>query len=179
MKISSLNELYCLQLGELHYSESHVLQGAPLLRESCLNRRLRDTVIRFTVETQGRLFRLEKVIHLLDINPHIHQSAAIDGFMLDLTRLLQADISPPILDSALVSIVQRISQSMIAAYGSVRTLAELLKHYNVADSLQLSLNELRDLNQTLMGLSERTLNKAVMTSARNESLLVPSLCDTK
>ena len=99
----------------------------------------------------------------LDFEPGGHKCAAMEGLIKEGAGLMKSDVSPRVLDAALVAAVQRVEHYEMAGYGTARAYAEKLGEHKAADELQKTLNEEGHANQTLTRLAERSINFLAMT----------------
>jgi ferritin-like metal-binding protein YciE len=76
--------------------------------------------------------------------------------------------SPPVLDAALIAAAQRVEHSEIAAYGWLRTYAEILGYSQAAELLQETLEEEEKADETLTKVGEQGVNTLAAAVAGEE-----------
>jgi ferritin-like metal-binding protein YciE len=77
---------------------------------------------------------------------------------------MSGDVTPRVLDAALVAAAQRVEHYEMSGYGTARAYAEKLGDHEAADTLQQTLNEEGHANQTLTRLAERKINFLAMNA---------------
>ena len=69
--------------------------------------------------------------------------------------MLDMDLPEPVGDAALIAAAQRVEHYEIAAYGTVRTYAEILGENDAAELLEATLNEEKETDETLSEIAEQ------------------------
>jgi ferritin-like metal-binding protein YciE len=92
-------------------------------------------------ETRGHVRRLENVFSQLGIEPERQTCPAMKGLIKEGQEMIDAEGDPTVKDSALIAAAQRVEHYEMAGYGSVRTFARRLGLGQIADTLQMTLNE--------------------------------------
>ena len=89
----------------------------------------------------------------------------MEGLLTEGSELMNEDAEPEVMDAGLISAAQRVEHYEIAAYGTVRTYAELLGLKKAAKLLQETLDEEKETDQKLSGLAQ-AINVAAEQPAR-------------
>jgi ferritin-like metal-binding protein YciE len=82
----------------------------------------------------------------------------MEGLIEEGSDLLKEEGSPSVKDAALIGAAQRVEHYEIAAYGTVRTLAQLLGQDEAAELLQETLDEERETDEKLTELAMSEIN---------------------
>jgi ferritin-like metal-binding protein YciE len=77
----------------------------------------------------------------------------MEGLLEEGKELMGEDAEPEVMDAGLISAAQRVEHYEIAAYGTVKTYAELLGMSKAAKLLDETLKEEKDTDQKLTGLA--------------------------
>lgn len=77
----------------------------------------------------------------------------MEGLLEEGKEQMDEDAEPEVMDAGLISAAQRVEHYEIAAYGTVKTYAELLGMSNAAKLLEETLREKKDTDQKLTGLA--------------------------
>jgi len=72
----------------------------------------------------------------------------------------------PVIDAALIAAAQRVEHYEIAAYGCLRTCAQLLGHENAAKLLAKTLAEEEAADEKLNAIAEQRVNAALRPPSR-------------
>ena len=92
-------------------------------------------------ETEEHVSRLEEVFEQLGIRGWEKDNDAIEGLIRSGEDLIASSTDEGVLDAGLSAAAQKVEHHEIAAYGCVRTYAELLGRDELVRILQRTLNE--------------------------------------
>jgi ferritin-like metal-binding protein YciE len=85
------------------------------------------------------------------------------------SELIGEDYPQPVLDAGIIGAAQRVEHYEIAAYGTVRSFAELLGESQQASLLEETLNEEREADEKLTQISEVVNPAATEGEAEQET----------
>ena len=105
-------------------------------------------------KTQGHVARLEKIGKQLGIKLTGKTCHAMKGLVEEGKEVLDEDGQSPLIDAALIGAAQRVEHYEIAAYGTVRAMAEQLGNTAVAQQLQETLDEESAADKKLTEIAE-------------------------
>lgn len=164
MNLDSLKKLYVHELKDLYSAEKQLLEAIPKMVEAAGDKQLKSAFQQHLKETKTQMTRLEQIFERMDFQPGGHKCKAMEGLVKEAEGLLKEDITPDVLDAALVAAAQRIEHYEMAGYGTARAYAEKLGEYRAADLLQETLSEEAATDQKLSRLAERSINFEAMTA---------------
>ena len=104
-------------------------------------------------QTKGQIARLEQIFDELGESPKGKKCHGMEGLLEEGKELMGEDAEPEVMDAGLISAAQRVEHYEIAAYGTVKTYAELLGMSKAAKLLDETLKEEKDTDQKLTGLA--------------------------
>jgi ferritin-like metal-binding protein YciE len=110
-------------------------------------------------ETEGQIQRLEKICDILGTSPKGKTCDGMKGVLDEGSSMLHAT-SGEVRDAALISAAQRVEHYEMAAYGTVRSYAELLGQPQIAQLLEQTLKEEKAADQKLTTISQKVNAKA-------------------
>lgn len=84
----------------------------------------------------------------------------MEGLLAEGKEILGEEGEPPVLDAALIAAAQRVEHYEIAAYGCLRTYAQILGYSEAAELLQETLEEEERADETLTTVGEQGVNTA-------------------
>jgi ferritin-like metal-binding protein YciE len=90
----------------------------------------------------------------------------MEGLIEEGCEIMEEDLEPDAIDVGLISAAQRVEYYEIAAYGSLRTRANILGDKQAVSLLQETLDEEKETDQKLTQMAERVNVKAAAASAR-------------
>jgi ferritin-like metal-binding protein YciE len=158
MKLTSLRDLYVLELKDIYSAEKMILKALPKMIKAATSEELVAGFEQHLEETEAQVERLEQVFKNLDASPTGHKCAAMAGIIEEGQEVIKAGDDPDVLDAALIGAAQRVEHYEIAAYGCARTYARVLGREGDAQLLQESLDEEGATDKKLTKLAESLIN---------------------
>jgi len=117
-------------------------------------------------ETEGQVERLEKVFEICDIKAQAKKCEAMEGLVEEAQEMISEHESGVVRDSGLIIAAQKVEHYEMAAYGSLRTLAQVLGYDEAVELLQETLDEEGEADKTLTSISE-TINEMAMEESES------------
>jgi ferritin-like metal-binding protein YciE len=109
-------------------------------------------------QTKGHVERLEQIFKLLGKTARAEHCKAMEGLVEEGADLLEEEGVATVKDAALIGAAQRVEHYEIAAYGTTRTLAELLGLHEAVTLLQQTLDEEKETDEKLTQLAMSEVN---------------------
>ena len=172
MKTQTLDKLFIDQLEDMYSSEIQILDSLPKLIRLASFPKLKEALSNHLKETENQVERIEKILEILDIPIKEKHCEAMEGILKEGGELVKNKNKSAALDAAIISAAQKVEHYEIAAYGSVRTFADMLGYKDAAQLLQKTLEEEKAADQKLTELAERTVN---MGAAETEDVRKPTM----
>jgi ferritin-like metal-binding protein YciE len=158
MKLESLENLFVHELKDLLSAEKQLVKALPKMAKGANSEALRAGFEEHLEQTKGHVERLEKIFGLLGKTARAETCKAMEGLIEEGSDLLKEEGSPSVKDAALIGAAQRVEHYEIAAYGTARTLAQLLGQDEAAELLQETLDEERETDEKLTDLAMSEIN---------------------
>jgi len=117
-------------------------------------------------QTKNHIGRLEKIFEALDESPKGESCDGMEGLLDEGSQVMEEDIEPDTIDAGLISAAQRVEHYEIAAYGSLRTWANILGDKQAVSLLQETLDEEKETDQKLTQMAEKVNLKAAAAGSR-------------
>lgn len=165
-EITSLKDLLIDELKDLYSAEKQLTQALPKMAEAATNADLKAGFETHLEETRGHLERLEQAFAKLGEKPKAKTCKAMKGLIEEGDEAIDIDAPDAIRDACLIGAAQRVEHYEIAAYGTVRALAEKIGEDEVAELLQETLDEEGATDKKLTELSE-TVNEEANSASGN------------
>ena len=167
MKIQSMEDLMVHELQDLRSAEEQLVEALPKMAEAASSAQLKKAFNAHLKQTQTHLTRAEKALEHLGKGPGNMKCKGMEGLIKEGDEAIKDVTDPQTLDAALIGAAQRVEHYEIAGYGTARAHAEELGLTEIADLLQLTLDEEGETNKLLTQLAEGR-----MTSGLNERAAV-------
>ena len=158
MELATLRELFVHELKDLYSAENMIIKALPKMIEKVASPQLKSALSNHLKETEGQVVRLDKIFDELeeqndDVDRTDKKCKGIEGIIKENEDLLKEDAEPDVRDAGIIAGAQRVEHYEIAAYGTVRTYANLLGHNEWARLLEETLNEEKSADEKLNMLS--------------------------
>jgi ferritin-like metal-binding protein YciE len=160
MSLNSLESLFIEELRDIYNAEKQILRALPKMAKAAESAELSQAFTKHLKETQGHVQRLEKILRELDQAVRGKQCKGMMGLLEEGKEKLEEDGEAAVLDAALIASAQKVEHYEIAAYGCLRTYAQLLGYDQVAKLLEQTLAEEEAADKKLTQLGEGGINEA-------------------
>jgi ferritin-like metal-binding protein YciE len=167
MKLDTLKTLYLDELRDLYNAEQQLVKALPKMAKAASSEELQDAFEKHLEQTKTHVERLEEVFEDIGEKPKGKTCKAMKGLIEEGSEILKENGEESVIDAGIIVAAQKVEHYEIAAYGSVRTFAQLLGKDKSADLLQTTLDEESEANELLNKLAEDIVNP--------EALMEPEL----
>ncbi|MDX1952998.1 MAG: ferritin-like domain-containing protein [Verrucomicrobiota bacterium] len=158
MKMETLQELYLDMLKDTYDAEQQLTKSLPKMAKACENEELRAAFEEHLEVTNGQIQRLDQIFEMLGEKSKGKKCMAMKGLLEEAKELMEEDADPNVLDAGLIAAAQKVEHYEIAAYGCLRTYAELMGLDEQAELLQETLDEEKEADDNLTDLAETCIN---------------------
>lgn len=156
MKENALKELYIDELRDIYSAENQLTKALPKMAKAATSDDLRSGFEEHLKQTEGHVQRLEQIFKNLGEKPAGKKCKGMEGLVAEGKEMIEEeDLEGEALDAGLISAAQRVEHYEIAAYGCVRTYANLLGENAAAKLLEATLKEEKETDQKLTSLAEK------------------------
>lgn len=158
---SALFAFFLAQLKDVYWAEKELVTKLPEIAERAVAADLRTALTEHATETRKQMERLEKVFGLLDEKVVAETCKAMDGLLAETKQQVEAiDQESLTRDVAVIACTQKIEHYEIATYGTLKTLAMVLKFpEEVSRLLAESLKEEKAADERLTSIAESHVNQ--------------------
>lgn len=154
MKSDTLKDLYVEELKDIYSAETQILKALPKMAKAASSEALKAGFEEHLKQTEHQAERLQKIFTLLNESPTGKKCHGMEGLLEEGSEAIE-EFEGDVLDAALISAAQRVEHYEMAAYGTVRTYAELLNEPKHVSLLAETLQEEKDTDQKLTKLSKQ------------------------
>jgi ferritin-like metal-binding protein YciE len=160
MSLDSLESLFIEELRDIYNGEKQILRALPKMAKAAESADLSQAFTKHLKETQGHVQRLERILRELGQAVRGKQCKGMMGLIEEGKEKLEEEGEAAVLDAALIASAQKVEHYEIAAYGCLRTYAQLLGYDQVAKLLEQTLAEEEAADKKLTQLGEAGINEA-------------------
>jgi len=166
--VNSLQELLIDEVKDIYDAEKQLVKALPKLAKAATNPELKEGFNQHLEETKNHVARLEQVFEILGEKPKGKTCKAMQGLVEEGSEAIDLDGPDAVRDACLIGAAQRVEHYEIAAYGTVRTLAETLGLNDAADLLQQTLDEEKKTDETLSEIANTVNEEADLVAEETE-----------
>ena len=168
MKLNSLNKLYLEELRDLYSAETQLVKALPKMAKGASSDELKEAFESHFEQTKEHVERLTEIFDRLEEKPTGKTCQAMKGLIEEGSEMLEQEGDESVIDAGLIAAAQRVEHYEIAAYGTVRTFANLLAENDAAELLQQTLDEEGETDKQLSELAEGIVNEKALTDDGEE-----------
>jgi len=157
---ASLRGLFLHELKDIYYAERKLVETLPRMEQKATTSELRTAFRTHLQETQSQVSRLEQVFRSIGEEAEEVTCEAMDGLVEEGEEVID-DTNDGTLtrDAGLIISAQKIEHYEISAYGSLRTLAQMLGYNEAAQLLEQTLEEEKKTDALLTQVAESFVNQ--------------------
>jgi ferritin-like metal-binding protein YciE len=160
MKEATFEELFQEELADIYDAERQIVQALPKMADAASSEELATAFREHLEVTRQQVKRLDKVFQKLGQKPGKKTCEAMQGLLREGEKMIGEKEKSSVLDAGLISAAQKVEHYEISAYGTARTMAEMLGHEEAAELLEETLEEEKETDETLTEISESILSDA-------------------
>ena len=169
MEHRALKKLYVDELKDIYNAENQMVKALPRMAKAATSKELSTGFEEHLQQTRGHVQRLEQIFKELGEKPTGKKCKGMEGLVAEGQEMMKEDFEEELMDAALISAAQRVEHYEIAAYGTVKTYAELLGEENAVTMLEQTLEEEKETDQKLSDLASDINVKAMGESSKEDS----------
>ena len=164
MALESLQDLFINELKDVYNAEKQIVTALPRMAKAATAPELQEAFTKHLRETRGQVRRLEQIFKSLGLPARGKKCKGMEGLLEEGKEILEEEGAAEVIDAALISAAQRVEHYEIAAYGCLRTYAQLLGHDDADKLLEQTLEEEEATDMALSALGEGGINQAAVAA---------------
>lgn len=183
-KMNDLRDLLKHEIMDLQSAEEQIIKAMPAMIGKANNPELKQALQNHLKVTEGQLARLQQVQGFMEgvSNANAKEEGLLSrlfkrnyvcrgmqGLIEEGEKVMNEDMSPEVLDAAIIACAQKIEHYEICGYGTARAFASELGLTEVATLLDQTLDEEYEADDRLTGLAVNRLNQRAERSAGSRS----------
>lgn len=158
MKIHSVEDLFLNSLQYVYDAEEQLLEALPQMAEAACTPQLREAFEQHLQETKEHVRRMEQVFKRIGMRPEARPNSVLAQMRQEARQMIQNTDKSELRDAALIVAGNQVEHYELAAYGSLRTFAQLLGYEEVVGLLQKTLEEEKRADAKLTQIGESQIN---------------------
>ena len=164
----TLRDAFIDEIRDAYDAEKQLIKALPKMAKAATSAELKAAFENHLEETRGQVERLEEVFAALEEKVQGKHCDGIEGILEEGDAVMEEEFDDKAMDACLIASGQRAEHYEMAAYGSLIAWARSLGHPEVAELLELTLNEEKAADAKLTALAEGGINDEAATRANEE-----------
>lgn len=157
---SKFHELFVDELKDIYWAEKNLVKALPKMYKAATSDELKQCIASHLEETKEHVTRLEKIFELLGKKAQAKKCEAMEGLISEGQEVIdETDVDSAVRDAGIIISAQKVEHYEISAYGSLKTLAKVMGHREIADILESTLEEEKNADVMLTEVAESTVNE--------------------
>lgn len=156
---SPFKELFVTELKDIYWAEKHLVKSLPQMARASTSEELKSAFEDHLEVTKKQVDRLDEIFRIIGMKPIGKKCEAMDGLVKEAKELISEIDKGMVRDAALITAAQKVEHYEIAAYGSLRTFAQMLQMDDAVELLQETLDEEGETDKLLTEIAESSINE--------------------
>lgn len=154
-----LNELLVLELQEIHSAENQLARIIPRVVKAANSEELGPAIEERLQEGEQIITDVEAALERLEESPGRKKNVAAEGLVNDLREHLQEIEAGPALDAVLIAALQKTEHYCIAAWGTVKAMANVMGDKESVRAMERALKEGKAYDERLTEIAEQVMGE--------------------
>jgi ferritin-like metal-binding protein YciE len=154
MKQANFEELFQNELQDIYDAERQIVEALPKMAEAASSDELVAAFQEHLEMTKKQVKRLDKVFQKIGAKPGGKTCEGMQGLLREGQKMISEMPKSAVLDAGLIAAAQKVEHYEISAYGTVRTMAEMLGQEDAAELLEETLEEEKETDENLTEIAE-------------------------
>ena len=167
--LDSLEALMQDELKDIYDAEKQLTKALPKLAKKASNEELRNGFEEHLQQTEQHMERLEQVFEQMGMPARGKTCKGMKNLIAEGEEMLREAEDDATRDALMIAAAQKVEHYEIAAYGTLRTWANLLGKDDVASILEETLEEEKETDQKLTEIAESFVNQAAANEEDEEA----------
>ena len=164
---SAFHMLFINELRDIYWAEKQLVKSMPRLVLKAYSDELKEAIESHMLETSGQVNRIESIFENLKERVSGRKCEAMEGILLETDQLVGETTEDSLVrDVAIISCLQKIEHYEIATYGTLRTMAQVMKHSDVESLLNQTVDEEKNADITLTMIARNYVNEPARDERR-------------
>lgn len=151
----TLEDIFLDMLKDIYWAEKHLVKALPKMAKASHSQELQSAFNSHLEETQFQVKRLEECFDIIQVKPAAKKCEAMEGLVKEGAESIEEHEDGPARDAALIAAAQKVEHYEISAYGTLRTMANVLGKAQCAELLEASKDEEVATDRALTDLAEK------------------------
>jgi ferritin-like metal-binding protein YciE len=151
----TLEDIFENTLKDIYWAEKHLTKALAKMSKAAFNEELKDAFDTHLEETEMQITKLEKCFELLGKKAVAKKCEAMEGLIKEGEEQIEEYEEGHARDAALIGAAQKVEHYEISAYGTLRTMANVLGMTQCAEILEEIKDEEAETDVKLTEVAEK------------------------
>ena len=166
--MESLNDLLQDELRDIYDAEKQLTKALPKMAKKATAEELKEAFEEHLRQTEEHVERLEQAFEHLGIPAKGKKCKGMQNLIAEGEDMIGDAEEDAVRDAVMIASAQKVEHYEIAAYGTLRTWANMLGQDDVASLFEQTLEEEKETDQKLTELAEGFINQAAAEEGEEE-----------
>jgi ferritin-like metal-binding protein YciE len=171
MALETLRDLLVHELRDIYNAEQQIIKALPKMVKAAENPTLAQALQTHLRETEEQVVRLERVFEELGVPARGRKCKGMEGLIEEGKEILEEEGGTAVKDAALIGAAQKVEHYEMAAYGTVKSMAELLGLGTVVQLLDQTLQEEMAADELLTHIAEGQVNEMALQAGSEPEMM--------
>jgi ferritin-like metal-binding protein YciE len=162
----TLEDVFESMLKDIYWAEKYLTRALPKMAKGSHNEELKEAFEHHLQQTIQHVERIEKCFEILVLREVGTKCEAMEGLVKEGTEVIEEYEKSHARDAALIAAAQKIEHYEISAYGTLRTMANVLGKLQCAELLEDNKDEEVEADEKLTLLAESINHLAAEIEAK-------------
>lgn len=162
MALKSPMDLLTQELKEIYSAERQLSRAIPKLVKTVQSQRLREMLERRREQGGTLIEAIDEALEEIGTTKSRPKNPAMEGLLEDVSEHVDEIKDEAMLDAALLASIQKIEHYCIAAWGTAKSMGNLLGQEKVVEAMERALDEGKRYDEEMTQLAETEVNQAML-----------------
>ena len=158
--LDNLRKLYIDQLQQLYSAETQITEALPKMIKKSTEPELKQALDTHLQETRGHVARLEQILQRSTSKVDSKKNKGIAALITEGEDIITDATDDSVRDAGIIAAAQKVEHYEMAAYGTIRSFAEILGETEHANLLEKTLEEEKHADAVLTSISGKANTQA-------------------
>lgn len=162
MALKTPMDLLTQELKEIYSAERQLSRAIPKLAKTVQSQRLREMLERRREQGGTLIEAIDEALEEIGTTKSRPKNPAMEGLLEDVNEHVDEIKDEAMLDAALLASIQKIEHYCIAAWGTAKSMGNLLGQQKVVEAMERALEEGKRYDEEMTQLAETEVNQAML-----------------
>jgi ferritin-like metal-binding protein YciE len=168
MALKTPMDLLTQELKEIYSAERQLSRAIPKLAKTVQSQRLREMLERRREQGGTLIEAIDEALEEIGTTKSRPKNPAMEGILEDVNEHVDEIKDEAMLDAALLASIQKIEHYCIAAWGTAKSMGNLLGQEKVVEAMERALEEGKRYDEEMTQLAETEVNPAMQGKVAGE-----------